>query len=376
MRNYFTFGQFDSRDFGVYITGTGTYNAPARMYDAISVPGRNGDLLIDNGKFENIRITYPAFIAGDDFNSNLEAFRSALLSVSGYARLADTYHPNEYRMAYFGNDIVVDARTQHDAGEFDITFTCKPQRFLTSGENAIVVSPQGAHGDNLLPYPYINSSFTYKGITATDNGDGTVTLDGICTEQQYWSFSLYDSNTTPGFPILELGKEYILSGCPSGGGSNEYWIVISKGGTPICHDYGSGAKFTYNDATSRYIVNIVVAKNVQLDNVTFTPMIRECTLDNPTLFNSKPIIKATPASSGGTEKVLTIGEQTITVKNIDPYVIINSDIEDCYCGTNNLNSQVSFSNGKYPVLTPGANSVSFDTNDFSSVEITPNWFIL
>ena len=43
MRNYFTLDGTDSRDFGVYISGRGTFNGPARNLDFISVPGRNGE---------------------------------------------------------------------------------------------------------------------------------------------------------------------------------------------------------------------------------------------------------------------------------------------------------------------------------------------
>lgn len=120
MRNYFVFGEYDSRNFGVYISGSGTYNAPARVYQAVSVPGRNGDLLIDQKKYDNITVEYPAFIAGGDFDANLAALRSALLSTAGYVRLVDSYHPDEFRLAYFKGGINVRAREQNDGGEFDI----------------------------------------------------------------------------------------------------------------------------------------------------------------------------------------------------------------------------------------------------------------
>ena len=44
MRNYFTLDGVDSRDFGVYISGQGTFNASGRGYNIIPVPGRNGEL--------------------------------------------------------------------------------------------------------------------------------------------------------------------------------------------------------------------------------------------------------------------------------------------------------------------------------------------
>ena len=159
MRNYLVFDGLDSRDFGVYISGSGVYNSPARVVNALSVPGRNGDLLIPGGKFENIEVTYPAFIY-TNFKQNLADFRSALSAVSGYGRLTDTYHTDEYRLAYFAEGIEVDARSQNDAGEFEIVFNCKPQRFLTSGETPITIGEWGEtteHSGSIATFEAVDS---------------------------------------------------------------------------------------------------------------------------------------------------------------------------------------------------------------------------
>ena len=80
MRNYFIFNSQDSRNYGVYISGEGTFNAPARAYEMVSVPGRNGDLIISQDRYLNTELTYPAFI-GDSFNTDLQSFRSMMMSV-------------------------------------------------------------------------------------------------------------------------------------------------------------------------------------------------------------------------------------------------------------------------------------------------------
>lgn len=142
MRNTFTFGDITSNDYGVFISGSGVYNAPSREYTAKSVPGRNGDLLLKGDRYSNITITYPAFIYSN-FKKNVAEFRSALLATNGYARLQDTYHPDEYRVAYYEGDFEVEARQQNDAGEFEIEFICKPQRYMTCGEDLIEVANNG-----------------------------------------------------------------------------------------------------------------------------------------------------------------------------------------------------------------------------------------
>lgn len=139
MRNYLTYDGEDSRDFGVYISGSGAFNAPEKAYELVSIPGRNGDLILSQNRYQNIEVTYPAFIH-KDFKTNLEDFRSMLLAKSGYQKLVDTYNPDEFRAATFGDGIEVSPVSKLNAGEFDITFNCKPQRFLASGELALEIS--------------------------------------------------------------------------------------------------------------------------------------------------------------------------------------------------------------------------------------------
>lgn len=134
----------DLANFGVHISGEGTFNAPTRAVEEQIVPGRNGTLIIDGGRWENIMVTYPAYIT-DDFADNMADLRNFLASVRGYARLADTYHPNEFRLACFSDEITVRTSGRYNAqGQFDLSFNCKPQRFLASGETAIEFTADGA----------------------------------------------------------------------------------------------------------------------------------------------------------------------------------------------------------------------------------------
>ena len=137
-----SFDNVSSRTYGVYITGEAVYNAPEREVEMISIPGRNGAFALDKGRFENIEVTYPAGIFADSETSFADAiseFRNFLCSRKGYVRLQDEYNPNEYRMAIYKSGLEVEP-AQLKAGEFEITFDCKPQRFLASGETAIAVT--------------------------------------------------------------------------------------------------------------------------------------------------------------------------------------------------------------------------------------------
>lgn len=140
-------------DYGVHVSGDGTFNSPEKDFETVEVPGRNGDLHIFNERFKNVDLTYKAFIIGDnypsnygkdfyddarsdkaiDFRARMRSLRAWLMYPNGYARLEDTYHPDEFRKALFKGPLETEA-VYLQAGEFDLTFNCMPQRFLKSGE--------------------------------------------------------------------------------------------------------------------------------------------------------------------------------------------------------------------------------------------------
>ena len=177
MQNSIIFGGVNSADYGIYISGEGVFDAPKRAVEMVTVPGRNGEIAVDQGYFENITVTYPAFNKEDnmtDFCQALSDFRNAICSQVGYQRLTDTFHTDEYRMAVYVDGLEVEPIKYNTASKFDIKFNCKPQRFLTSGEAEVSVSS----GDTLAnptqfeSQPLIEAE-GYGNITV---GDKTISL--------------------------------------------------------------------------------------------------------------------------------------------------------------------------------------------------------
>lgn len=132
----YSFLEFDGVDIGaaceMFILGKGTYGAPSRDVDQIHVPGRNGDILVDNGGWNNVTVKYPDCNILSNFGENVEKLRGYLFSNPGYHTLIDQYHPDEVRYAEFRGPFTADAHTGtgNDSGSFDLEFNCKPQRFL------------------------------------------------------------------------------------------------------------------------------------------------------------------------------------------------------------------------------------------------------
>lgn len=168
-----TFDGENSGDYGIYITGAGTFNAPQRDVELVTIPGRNGSFALDHGRFENIEVTYPAGLYGSDetdFADKIAEARAWLCSKSGYVRLQDEYNPNEYRLAVYKSGLEVSPALLK-AGEFDLVFECMPQRFLTSGETAQTIA---SSGDTLTNPTLFNArpllmATGYGGFTINDH---------------------------------------------------------------------------------------------------------------------------------------------------------------------------------------------------------------
>ena len=130
----------DSRNYGVYISGSGTIQIPAIDWSPASVPGLRGDILL-NPSLGNEEISYPAFIApvngtcGNyaDYMTAYSAFRNDLTQVFGlygYLDLVDSYFPDICRNVYMRGSIGFESESSLKSGTFDLTFSAKPQRWL------------------------------------------------------------------------------------------------------------------------------------------------------------------------------------------------------------------------------------------------------
>ena len=93
-------------------------------------------------------------------------------------------------------------------------------------------------------------------------------------------------------------------------------------------------------------------------------------LINPTGMEARPLIRV--YGSG----VLTIGDSSLTIaKHGQEYMDIDCDLQDCYCGQENLNGQVTIADHNFPVLLAGDTTVTTG-NGIEKVIIWPGWWKL
>jgi phage-related protein len=159
------FGDIDFSGDGAYIWGAGEYSAPSRSVDFIEVPGRNGDLVIDNGNYNNIKARFSVVITRD-VEKNTDRLKYLLYSQKGYQKLYDSDMKGFYRMACFSDGFDISST---DAGVVHIEFGCKPLKYDIMGEETVVLSGSLSYE---LHNPYFESARPLVTIYA-DTSSGT-----------------------------------------------------------------------------------------------------------------------------------------------------------------------------------------------------------
>ena len=168
----FKFNGILSEDFGLVIQTPPTYVYPERDLTSSHIPGRNGDVIIDNNSYKNVERTYliaKAFMKGTTYYSNFQVILDWLNSAKGsYARLEDSYDDEVYRLASFQ---ISGSFANHldQAGSAEVKFVCKPQRYLKSGENEIKYLGSSLNIENQTGYPAL-PDMIIKNIDTGDYG--------------------------------------------------------------------------------------------------------------------------------------------------------------------------------------------------------------
>ena len=211
------FNNKSSADCRIQVAHPPGYAYPERDYTITHIPGRNGDIIQDNGCYKNVERTYEvSFDApNEDFATYANAVSAWLHSTTGYARLEDSYEPNYYRMATYQESNIFE-NLYNKAGTATIVFECKPQRFLKTGDNTITVqnsltimNPTGFEAYPLFKVTGTSGVLTVNGNSITFSSiDNFVMLD--CELQDAYKESINKNSTISGtFPVLKPGSNTI-----------------------------------------------------------------------------------------------------------------------------------------------------------------------
>lgn len=410
-----TFDGENSLDYGVHINGEGVYNAPERDVEMISIPGRDGDYALDHGRFHNIDVTYPAGIgemSQTDFADKIGAFRNALASRRGYCRLEDDYHTDEFRMGVYKSGLEASPVMYNRAGEFDLVFNCKPQRFLKTGEQATEFTQSGTINNPTLfeakplleLYGYGTLNVNGSEIVLHNDPLGNITLvtEGGYTIGQAITF---DKNLVNTGDTMTLGgatiRAYLttsthfhtitgitsttVSGADAGNMtvSNPAYV---RDQVSYSASFNNSISFVCGTAKT-YSATVAVVFNATTNGTsrsyTWTTGI-QLAYDGT---NSITVTITTKSVSGGFSGSMDYSSATngfgpltaeSTVLPLGSPLYLDCEIGEAYKEENGqitlINKNVDIPSD-LPVLSPGTNTITMD-NTFTKVNVIPRWWII
>jgi len=111
---------------GLSIERKGIFGVPERDVERIHVPGRDGDVLFDQGSYKNVTLSYDVAVV--DYTAKEMLFNQILLGRRGYQLLRDSWGPWE-RMAVFYSAVNPKEALSNRLMRFQVPFDCKPQRY-------------------------------------------------------------------------------------------------------------------------------------------------------------------------------------------------------------------------------------------------------
>ena len=366
--NTFTFNGTVSSTYGLYISEKNAYSAPEKDVSEVKIPGRSGNLLLDDNRFENIKIKYDCYFIPVSGYTTLFALSKAIkawLSASAfnYYTLTDTYNPGYFRKAAYSSQIDI-SEVVSSLGKIQITFNCKPFLYSDAGLNLITMTPDGE---------YQQEEITFTGAYSKTGGvHFTVTAACMApTTTRSMYFELNNSYQTAA-QVAEIIKYNIDENAGTANNIRDFFTITRDGAkltftakTMSANDLTMNFSFT-NDAGANYTgYNDILTSTTK----TIGKLPNSGTVVNPELFPSYPYIKVT-----GTGNVtLSIGSASFVLTAMGPNLEIDSELMNVYRGATSYNSKMTSSG--FPILAPGNNAVSW-TGTVTKVEIIPRWCTL
>lgn len=219
------FGGKYSDDLGIRIEEPPSYIWPEYSYEHQKVYGKNGDILRDNERYDNVSKKYKISAYDGSNFASVSKKVSEWLHRKGqnkYMRLEDSYEQDVYRLAVYEESNTLE-NVLATAGKSEIVFNCKPQKFLIDGDTPIPITQSGqviVNPTDQISYPLIKLY-----------GVGNLYINGV------------KLNIMQNFNYIVFDAESCNAVSAGGGNMNRYIYVLD----PICLKPGNNV-VTYDGA--------------------------------------------------------------------------------------------------------------------------------
>lgn len=277
-------------DMGMMDWGSNSGTYPTNSFYSIGFTDAKGNTtnIISNGKFYNIYANSGgniiAITDSDEKYDSSEAFKSAMSGVMLYYELATPVEtaitPSLQALSTFKgftSFLAPNSLTQN--GPLSVTYYAEgganPENgWLTSYKRKLYMG-RNIEWNQLLDKSKYPATTTTNGVTFTNNGDGSVTVNGTASSSANYSLILYSVK----FGVT--GHKYMSCGCPSGGSNDKYRIVntIAKSGVYVdgFSDRGNGAISKALEEGEMIYSDINIANGYTANNLIFKPQIFDLT---------------------------------------------------------------------------------------------------
>ena len=176
--SYFSFNGKSCKDFGLTVEAIPNFLSARRETEVFQIPGKSGDFIHQNGRYENLTQAYDVFLnPGDEsYIASAKKIANWLGNVNGYARLEDDYDPDSFRMAYFAGPLDM-TNWFRRKGRATLEFICRPQRYRKTGEAELdVIFGAPIVNTGMPTEPYV--TITYPEISTNEQTKTVILLNG------------------------------------------------------------------------------------------------------------------------------------------------------------------------------------------------------
>ena len=357
--------------YGAVVNSSGIYEKPKRDYEMVHIPGRNGDLHIDNNSFKNVDVTYTVVFPanGESFMERYNRLFDVLMVQTGYLRIEDDFDVEHFRMGVLA--AISNIKTKSDAnGICKIKLDCKPQRFLKSGatpvtarlgeyywtEKLIATPTVTTISDTVISHiPRLQVEHTYSQmvrIFVTTGGAGTITIRLYRNDGSYVEQTLtFDGAETDRIVLFGENNSYI-------------------------DDKEAFAIKTAREAPRAFSTDFQIHVDPEMVSVgyttdgsanTFNARVLSASFENVTAFLSKPIYEVVGYGD------IRIGDEVVRINDSESLSLtLDAETKNAtYTATGEpANNKIL---GEIPDLPPGTTGILADET-VTSLTITPRWY--
>lgn len=170
----FTFNGVSSTTHGLRVTSDYIISSTGCDVETVSVPGRDGDLLISKNRLKSVTIELPCTVLSSRKLTDAESDISNWLNVDGYKDLTLSWDPDFiYRSAFIETFEIASLMRQF--GKVKLNFLTYPVKFFKQGRTTQTLS----NGATVNGLGNVNAKPI---ITLVGSGDCTLTINGRKTK--------------------------------------------------------------------------------------------------------------------------------------------------------------------------------------------------